>query len=441
MKWVSTAGNRTVLGAIALLSTAGLQPANAADIGGDCCADLEERVAELEATAARKGNRKVSLTVSGWVSEQIAWWDDGTENDVYVGTNPVEQSRVRFIGEAKINKDWSAGYVIELGIFGANGGKWDQDNPDGTTPNNVSVRKSSWFLKNEQLGRVLVGQDGTSTYHLLDDADTTMTRNFFDGEGAPDYQAAFFVRSGGNFVTAPGGGDLRWSDVMRGFNNSTPGDNGRRNIVRYDTPTIAGFSYTASFGEGDIWDTALIYKGGFGDFEVNARAGYGHSASETINICHSGPTGYRADCEWWGASGFIQHKPTGLFVFAGYGEQNDNTRAFDAGADAGLVDKSDVTWYVQGGIEHAWLSLGKTNFFVNYRHDAPGSNVTSGTLRTQSADIDFWSGGMAQYLDSAETMLYLVYQHADGDVLLGDDVASTKLDTLQQVIGGVKVNF
>ena len=39
--------------------------ASAADLGGDCCGDLEERIAELEATAARKGNRKVSLEVSG----------------------------------------------------------------------------------------------------------------------------------------------------------------------------------------------------------------------------------------------------------------------------------------------------------------------------------------------------------------------------------------
>ena len=33
--------------------------ASAADLGGNCCADLEERIAELEATTARKGNRKV----------------------------------------------------------------------------------------------------------------------------------------------------------------------------------------------------------------------------------------------------------------------------------------------------------------------------------------------------------------------------------------------
>ena len=49
--------------------------AQAADLGGNCCADLEERIAELEATTVRKGNRKVSLTISGWVAEQVMWWD------------------------------------------------------------------------------------------------------------------------------------------------------------------------------------------------------------------------------------------------------------------------------------------------------------------------------------------------------------------------------
>jgi hypothetical protein len=91
-------------------------PASSADLGGDCCADLEERVAELEATTARKGNRKVSLTVSGWVNESVVWWDDGVEQNVYVGTNFVEQSRFKFTGEAKIDKEWSAGYILELGV-------------------------------------------------------------------------------------------------------------------------------------------------------------------------------------------------------------------------------------------------------------------------------------------------------------------------------------
>ena len=52
-----------VIGGFAFKAT----PARAADLGGDCCADLEERVAELEATTVRKGNKKVSVTLSGWV--------------------------------------------------------------------------------------------------------------------------------------------------------------------------------------------------------------------------------------------------------------------------------------------------------------------------------------------------------------------------------------
>ena len=54
---------------LAIMSVmSGIGSARAADLGGDCCADLEERVADLEATTARKGNRKVSLKISDWVN-------------------------------------------------------------------------------------------------------------------------------------------------------------------------------------------------------------------------------------------------------------------------------------------------------------------------------------------------------------------------------------
>ena len=61
---------RTSLLAVAASASLFATGASAADLGGDCCADLEERIAELEATTARKGNRKVSLTVSGHVTER-----------------------------------------------------------------------------------------------------------------------------------------------------------------------------------------------------------------------------------------------------------------------------------------------------------------------------------------------------------------------------------
>lgn len=418
--------------AAALVIAGWAMPAAAADLGGDCCADLEERVAELEATTARKGNRKVSLTVSGWVNENILWFDDGLESNTYVGTNPVEQSRFRFVGEARVSPDVSAGYVLELGVYGANSTTWNQTTPDGTNSNLVSVRKSSWFLKSNTYGKVTVGQDSTATYHLLDDADTTMTRNFFDGEGAPDYVRPFFI------VTAAGDRlGLKWSDVLRGFNNSTPGDSGRRNIVRYDSPTFAGFSVAATWGEDDIWDMALVYTGQWKDFQATARAGYGRSTDGTSTPCHSGDQAL--DCEWWGVSGLVQHIPTGIYAFAGYGDQNDGSH--NPAIDTLLVDKDSRTWFIQGGIEQKWVPLGKTNFFGEYRRDDAGSNVSGGTLVTQRAGVNFWAVGAAQNIEAAETTAYIVYQHVDGDVTLGTDTAATDLHSMQQLIAGLKINF
>ena len=105
------------------------------------------------------------------------------------------------------------------------------------------VRKSYWFLKSKRFGQVAVGLNGMATYHLLDDADPTLTRNVDGAEGPPIFMSQFFIRSNGNFVNG-----LKWPDVLRGFNNSTPGDAARRQVVRYDSPELHGFTLSASWG-------------------------------------------------------------------------------------------------------------------------------------------------------------------------------------------------
>ena len=74
--------------------------ASAADLGGNCCADLAERVAELEATVARKGNRRVSLEVSGHVNEAIFLHDidNHPRASVSIIPNTNSVSRFRFKG-------------------------------------------------------------------------------------------------------------------------------------------------------------------------------------------------------------------------------------------------------------------------------------------------------------------------------------------------------
>ncbi len=105
--------------------------ASAADLGGNCCADLEERIAELEATTARKGNRKVSLTISGWVAEQVMYWDDGVaRQNIYVGgIGTTLASHFKFTGQATISPGWYAGYVLHVEVYGSDSLLADEPEP------------------------------------------------------------------------------------------------------------------------------------------------------------------------------------------------------------------------------------------------------------------------------------------------------------------------
>ncbi|WP_295558523.1 porin [uncultured Hyphomicrobium sp.] len=415
---------RLTLAAAASVLVWGASSVQAADLGGNCCADLEERIAELEATTARKGNRKVSLTISGWVNEAVFFWDDGRESNAYVATNSLEQSRFKFSGEAKIDNDWSAGYVIEIGIWGSayKGVDADVDNGlDNGVTNGLLTRKSSWFLKSKSFGKLTVGLDGTSTYHLLDDADATVTRNYADAEAAAVALASFKEINTGN----------KWNDYMGGFNGATPGQSGRRNVVRYDSPTIAGFVLTAAWGEDDMWDMALTYKGEIGDFKLTAKAGYGESTDPGTNKdrCSVG-TG---DCQWWGVAGTIQHAPSGIYIYAGYGGDQIDLTAAQAGED----DGSDI-WFVQAGIESKLVPIGKTTFFGEYRHDDVGLSE-----KASSSDLDFWAAGVIQSVDNAAMDLYVIYREASGDVTdpAGNPAGKTELEDFRVLMTGARIQF
>ena len=111
-------------GAIAVLAGLLLSTgsARAADLGGNCCADLEERIAELEATTVRKGNRKVSLTLYGWVNKAVLYWNDGSRDNTFFGVDNTQfATRFGLRGEAKINPTYKAGFSILIDIVSGAG--------------------------------------------------------------------------------------------------------------------------------------------------------------------------------------------------------------------------------------------------------------------------------------------------------------------------------
>ncbi|MBQ0818023.1 MAG: porin, partial [Methyloceanibacter sp.] len=174
-------------------------PAMAADLGGDCCADLEERVAELEATTVRKGNKKVSLTISGWVTKSANWWDDGAESNLYFGDKGTTlSSHFQLSGSAVIAPGWSGGYTMSVEAPGTNFGfASNQFNPgDNDGFQQIQTLLSYMWVKSDSYGTLNWGllSQATDNVALLPDLSGTIIESnavFFEG-------GAFQLRPSGN---------------------------------------------------------------------------------------------------------------------------------------------------------------------------------------------------------------------------------------------------
>lgn len=406
--------------------------ANAADLGGNCCADLEERIAELEATTARKGNRKVSLTISGWVAEQVMYWDNGEESNVYVGgIGSTLSSHVKFTGQATISPGWTAGYVLHIEASGNENLLQNQDNDNapnalcGNT-NGVCLLQSYWFLKSDHLGKVSIGKQSSASDNaaiLVDGSGSLVPANWvgFDinGFGASPTSNPNAINFGSFNACREGG--------VYGDCFGVP-----YNSVRYDTPTFGGFSFSASWGEDDIWDVAARYAGEFGGFKLAAAAAYSES-TDALNTTGGDKSQY------FQAGAYIQHVPTGLFVYGAYGNyQTDDSLATtqlldDDGLPVFGPNKEQETYYIKAGIRQRWTPLGHTVLYGEYLNN----QIEFDRNALGDRELEWWGLGVVQEIDSAAMSLWLSYRHFEGT----DDNLAVNPDDFDMVKFGALINF
>jgi len=413
--------------AIAAATSALATSALAADLGGDCCADLEERVAELEATTARKGNRKVSLTVSGQVHEMLLFWDDGTESNAYVVTSINSSTRFRFTGKATITPDWTAGFYLELEAFTAASSAVDQ-NSDDDPGNSVNVRQSNWWIESKTLGRITLGQGSPATDDII----------LADTEGAAPGVLSDTPLIGGGFFLRDSAGNLLLGTSLSEFAPAL--DTSRRNIVRYDSPTFGGFKVVAAYGEDDFWDVALWWSGKIAD-QITYAGGIGYleaSCLPTGSSCEfiSGAADYE---EFKGSASFL-HNPTGLFVTGMYVH-----RTFDE------IARTDFDyWYVRSGIVAKGLvPIGKTVFYGEYGNgqDALAGSQEAGFTGAgnivTSSDLEVWGLGIAQHIDAAAMQLYIGYRNFDAEAsgVIGGVATTNEFENLHVGFAGARIAF
>ncbi len=384
--------------------------ASAADLGGNCCADLEERIAELEATTARKGNRKVSLTVSGWVNQQVTFWDDGFESNAYVhDLGTTLGSHVKFTGQAQIVPGWTAGYVLQIEAMGSDGLTHSQNEGVGpavyqllggaSNGYGVQTLQSFWFVKSDTLGKVSVGlqsQASDNTAILVDGSGSLVPANWvaFDTNsmalrvGAAGTQ---FGSWGGAQSCAGQGG--AWGDCNGLTHNS----------VRYDSPTFGGFSISAGWGEDDFWDIAARYSGEHHGFKIAAAVAYDEVRDRDFNNLFTAGILSVPDQDYFQAGVYVQHVASGLFALFNYG-------LLDVDGAATNAD----TFYVKAGLRTRLNALGATVFYGEYLNGQDGGFFAN-------SDLDVWGLGVVQEVDAAAMSVWLKYRNLSysDDVLQG----------------------
>ena len=431
--------------ALAILAAAGLivggvtlapKAARAADLGGDCCADLEERVAELEATTARKGNRKISLTISGRVNANMLYWNENapdatadaildnpasdSRSDIYFGNHGGSESNFNFSGSGKISKDVTAGFYMEIrndfGTFQIANQFTDQHGP-GLEPRNTYV-----YLKSTSLGELRLGRTGSAS-----------------GDGWYEDFGAGTVGglSGGRFV-----GNFQVRDASGQFVGPIYGDalgewtdTGGINRIWYATPTFGGFTAKVSYGGSDTTDASLTWVGKFNT--VNVEAGIGYNTNKELEVAVGGGFGVGTKEDQLGGSASIYETGSGLFLSGALGKATTDNALF--------MDKT--FWYVRGGWQKNVTGLGLTSIDAQYykaTNGVTGWNAID-TAAGPTSTANFWGIGIDQAIDSVASNVYLHYQRDTVDpsasIVNDEEKFAVPSQSIDSVTAGMIVRF
>jgi predicted porin len=375
------------LAAALAVSLCAAAPVSAADLGGNCCADLEERVAELEATVAKKGNRKVSLTLSGVVNKAVTAWDDETA----IIDNGADESRFKLSGEATIRPGFSAVYALTV-AQGRSGLKLGSLTGLGFgTDNDLYTEEAYVGFKRDGFGTVTVGLQGGATDDLVkpsvantDAANKRLTL----GQGL-NYLLVSVV---------PG---ATLAVEIEPFNGR------KADSVKYVSPTVAGFSASAAWvAADDSWDAALNYASGdLAGFKLIGAVGYAVDKADPIFGLLGADEVKRLT-----ANAGARHLATGLFAQVSYGQLE-------------VQDEQTDAYHVQAGIERRFSDA------------LPGATTLYGEYAEwKDLDLSFYGVGLNQSLaaNDKESLidLYLVGRKYEA----GDEDINTAM-------GGVRLKF
>jgi len=291
------------------------------------------------------GQPEIEVAISGHINRMINVADDGDSTKTYFVDNGNSVSRVRLVGTGRIDETLSIGTAIELGIAPNPSFRVSQDNEDAGDFTDQRIVQA--YVDSTRFGRLALGKGPMAS----------------DGAGLQDISGTSVIQYSAIADTAGGlqfvsDGDLTGisiSDVFSNLNGS------RRDRIRYDTPSLAGFSLATSFASNQRYDGAVYWAGRNDTWEATAAAAVQQPNIDDVDVRLV-------------SSGSMLHRPTGL------------NATFNAGRD--IRDGRDYsTLYGKLGVITELVSLGPTAFSVDYdwADDRPINSAAAITADGSSA--------------------------------------------------------
>jgi predicted porin len=308
---------------------------------------LEERLDELESAAeeAREeaesaaevvdskpvvtsDDTGIALTISGQINRMVTAGYDGDRTRLYHVDNNNSSSRLRVEGSAEPAAEVSLGTRFEFEVQPNPSTEVSQrDQNLGTAE--FTDRLVEAYVEHEAYGRLTIGKGSTAA------------------DGTPEVDLSGTTVVATSRVEDTAGGLLFYDRDLDALGDTTIGDVfdnfrglSRQNRLRYDTPSLAGFTIAVDAIADARWSTALRWSGEDEAFQAAAAIGY------------ADPGGNR---DWIiSSSASVLHEPTGLsLTFALSGRDNP-----------GRDDAASL--YGKLGWQRDFFDFGRTHFSIDH---------------------------------------------------------------------------
>jgi hypothetical protein len=182
-----------------------------------------------------------------------------------------------------------------------------------------------------------------------------------------------------------------------------------------------GFSASASWGEDDNWNLAGRYAGEFNGIKLSAAIAYVDATDDnnaplgSEGAAAKARGGLKAQALQLGA--YVQHVPTGLFVYGAYGKDyNDVTGALN-GANRQQIDGDN--FYIKAGLRTKLSPLGHTVFFGEYGENNDKMSNAQWAQGITSSKLEQWGLGVVQEIDAAAMSMWFVYRNMSAEETCG----------------------